>query len=434
MTLLQGSAPAGATIRAVSDDAAQRNLGLLVRLRWIAIIGQACAILFTHIVMAVDLPVEQMLAIIGCLLLINLFATWRLHRGRMVTDLTVTVELLIDVTALTALLYLSGGASNPFVTLFILQVILGVMLLSPRMALLILVTSIIAHYWLLGNGVPLSLPHRHDGEPNFLNVHLQGMFLSYVLAAALLFWFVIGIRANLIERDKQITKLRESKLEDDHFVRLGLLSTGAAHELGTPLTTLSVTLDDWAELGLPEPENARQEIARMQTELQRCRRIVSDLLMSTGQERLDAAVPAQIGTFIAQIVEDWRREGGHLTINPGEWNADLVLTDPMLAQSVRNILDNSQQAGAENVEVSCRSEGEQIVVSFQDDGPGFPAEILRIPHLPASTESNAVNGLGLYLCAQSLRRLGGNMCLKNHPNGGALVIFSLPKLAMEEHH
>src|SRR5690606_12668988 len=90
-------------IDAATEDAAQRNLALLVRLRWIAIIGQASAILFTALVLHISLPVFQMLGIVGFLALINLFASWRVVRARRVTDLTVTMELLLDVVALTVL-------------------------------------------------------------------------------------------------------------------------------------------------------------------------------------------------------------------------------------------------------------------------------------------------------------------------------------------
>ena len=195
----------------IAQNAARRNLAQLNRMRWIAVAGQLLAIWGTVVLLDVTtLPWGQMLPVVGFLIFLNLFSAWRLRRGHPITDLTVTAELLMDVASLTILLYLSGGASNPFVSLFILQVILAIVLLPQGHAALILLATIAAHFWLTGNGVPLPLPHLwHGAGPSFLDLHLQGMFLSFLLAASLLTWFVTRITANLRDRDAQIQALRQ---------------------------------------------------------------------------------------------------------------------------------------------------------------------------------------------------------------------------------
>ena len=427
-------------ISVISAQAARRNLAVLVRLRWIAIVGQIAAILVSHLALGVTLPMAEMAPVIGFLLALNLFSSWRLRVGRPVSDLTVMTELLLDVIALTMLLYLSGGASNPFVSLFILQVILAIVLLPARNALVILAATLAAHYWLLGNGLPLILPGSqhaghaavHDG-PDFFDLHLQGMFLSFALAACLLAWFVIRIRENLRDRDRQIAALQRQMLEEDHLVRLGLLSTGAAHELGTPLTTLAVTLDDWRSLSVPEGIERDKQLDRMLTELGRCRRIVSDMLLSSGQERLEEIRPIGLAAFLTEVFANWQCEGGDLQVNQAPLPAITLLDDPVLEQVLRQVLDNAQEAGARRVVVSAKTDTRDwLVLSLTDDGPGFPPEVLQRPGQP-DHEAQSANrrGLGLFLVVNAMRRLQGTLAIDNPDGGGAAVTLAFPRLRTE---
>lgn len=420
---------------AISDEAARRNLAVLIRLRWLAICGQIGAIAVTHYGLGVNLPRRAMAPVVVFLVLLNLFSTWRLRTRRKVSDLTVTTELLMDVVALTMLLYLSGGASNPFITLFILQVILGIVLLPARSALVILSATIAAYYWLLWNGRPMALPSTHGSHgghaagPSFFDLHLQGMFLSFALAACLLAWFMLRIMENLRERDRHLEDLRRMMLEEDNLVRLGLMASGAAHELGTPLTTLAVTMDDWASLGLPEGERGKAELSRMQEELSRCRRIVSDMLLKAGQERLVDMRTEIVAVFIADTLAEWRAEGGRLTISVEDQAGSVAITaDPLLTQVLRQILDNAAEAGATQMHIHiARAEGE-VVITLSDNGPGFPSDLLaareRDKHI---VQTDPGRGLGLLLVVTSLRRLSGRLRLSNGNAGGASVSLTLPQ-------
>ncbi|WP_192931252.1 ATP-binding protein [Gemmobacter serpentinus] len=427
-------------IGAISAEAARRNLAVLIRLRWLAILGQIAAITITHYGLGVDLPRREMAPVIAFLVFLNLFASWRLRNRKPVSDLTVTAELLIDVIALTMLLFLSGGASNPFVTLFILQVILGIVLLPARQALLILVAAIAAHYWLLGNGRPMILPSAdhsghgsHAAGPSFFDLHLQGMFLSFALAACLLAWFVLRITENLRQRDAQIVDLRRQMLEEDHLVRMGLLASGAAHELGTPMTTLAVTLGDWRDLGVPEGPDREADLRRMLVELSRCRRILSEMLQNSGQERAEEMRPVALDSFVLGIAEGWRAEGGILDIRHDSDACNIqIAADPMLAQALRQLFDNAQEAGACRMEVrlSAAPEG-GAEICLTDDGPGFPEVVLDRETKPDSAPVRAGGrGLGLFLAVNAMRRLSGTLAISNSSEGGARVVLTMPSLTV----
>ncbi|WP_330647003.1 ATP-binding protein [Thioclava sp. FTW29] len=422
-------------IRALSEDTGRRNLALLIRLRWIALAGQALAIAVTVLYLGADLPVPEMMAVIGLSCAINLFALWRCCKGLAVSDWIVTVELLIDIAALTVLLYFSGGAANPFVTLFILQVMLGLLLAPMPQVIFILSAAAAAHFWLLRHGRPLRLPAMGPEQmtqmtgDGFFGLHLLGMFLSFVLAAGLLTWFVSGLRRNLAARDAQIAVLRQKLVEDEHFVRLGVMASSTAHDLGTPLTTLAVTLDEWHESGIPDSPRREKVLARMQQELARCRHIVSGMLFAAGLDRLDLAEALPAGEFLDEVITDWREDGGALEVEmrPAPVLGAALIADTMLEQALRNILTNAQQAGARHMTLSAHREAGHLVVVFDDDGPGFPQAVLDHPVRPmAAGKGDPGRGFGLYLVSNAVRRLGGDWSVENRAEGGARVRLSLP--------
>jgi two-component system sensor histidine kinase RegB len=253
----------------IERRAEQRNLKLLVWLRWLAISGQMLAVIFTHYVLKVPLPMQQILLLLGFLVVVNLVAAWRAWRPGKLLPNAILGDLLLDVSALTALLFLTGGATNPFTGLFMLQAIVAAILLRPWEAITIFVATVAAQFWLLGNGLPLNMPGTHHmghgaAGPSHFDLHLQGMFLSFFLSGSLAVMFILGIRSNLARRDRQMTRMTRQMEEETVVLRLGLMAGTAAHDLGTPLTNLAVILDDWVDLGPPPQEELRKQALLMQ--------------------------------------------------------------------------------------------------------------------------------------------------------------------------
>lgn len=416
----------------VLDETNRRNLLLLIQLRWLAIIGQVGTIALVHLWMGISLPIPEMLAVILLLAGLNVSSLLRYGRGVRVSRPVLFIELLFDVAALTMQFYLSGGATNPFISLYLLQVILAAILLEGRSAWAIVAVTSACFVWLTGNYREIALPHAHGGS--FFNLHVQGMFFCFALAACLLVVFISRIQRILNARDAHLARLRQQAIEDDNVIRMGLLASGAAHELGTPLNTLSVILDDWQEEPLLKlhPQFAG-EMAEMRSQLDRCRSILSGILLSFGEARGEGTVRTTLGQFFDEAVSEWscaRTPGAFSYRKDLATDADIV-SDPVLKQVLFNVLDNAFEASPEWVGLTARRESQDLVIEVNDRGAGFREGMLADLGRPYRTTKNRPGaGLGLFLVANVIRKLGGKVEARNMHQRGASVTLTLPLSAL----
>ncbi|HEU0067084.1 MAG TPA: sensor histidine kinase, partial [Sphingomonas sp.] len=255
------------------EAAGHENMVQLVQLRWLAVAGQLATILLTRYAFAIPLPMAAMLGVLAALVALNLASLLRLKRAGPITDATLFGGLLLDVAALSAQLYLSGGATNPFVSLFLLQVVLGSVLLDRWSSWALVAATSVAFAILTLAYRPITLPMT-IGRPLFA-LHIQGMWVCFALIAVLLVLFVTRINGNLRAQDAHLVEIRRQAVEEEHIVRIGMLASGAAHELGTPLSSLSVILGDWHRVPaiVADPDLIR-DVEDMQAEVQRCKAIV----------------------------------------------------------------------------------------------------------------------------------------------------------------
>ena len=422
----------------LGETAGQRNALLLIQLRWLAVFGQAFTIVFSTLQFGLKLPLPQMFIVIGVLVLLNLFGMLRPRPRGEVGNLDLFAGLLVDFGALTVLLYLSGGATNPFVFLYLLQVMLGAILLEAWSTWVLVGLTCIAFAVLTQHHVPLELP---AGDPDHLfSLYVIGTLVCFVLTAMLLVLFVGRINANLRRRDERLADLRQQAAEEDHIVRMGLLASGAAHELGTPLSTLSVILGDWRRL--PEfrdhPEH-QQDLDEMDAALKRCKGIVNGILLSAGEARGEQPTVTTAAGFINELVTEWRAQGPQVEfdyrieepLDEAAFQRRPIVSDSALRQVIVNVLDNAREASPAWIGLSARCNDGELRLSVRDRGPGFAPEMLaRFGKPYQSSKQRPGSGLGLFLVVNVLRKLGGRVDAANVESGGATVTLSLPLAAL----
>lgn len=413
------------------DAIGVENMLLLVQLRWIAVAGQVATIVFVATVLGVNLPLVPMGIVAASLVVLNLASLWWLRRGRDVGTVGLLVALLFDVGGLTAQLYLSGGAMNPFAFLYLLQVTLAAVLLNVRLTSVVLAATCASFLLLTQFYRPLEIP---PGEADIFRLHVIGMVVCFAVDAALLFAFVTRITRNLRERDARLAALKQHAAEEDHIVRMGLLASGAAHELGTPLASLSVILGDWRRMpviaGNPE---LLEEVGEMQAAVKRCKSILTGVLLSAGEARGEAPAVTTVTTFFNALVNEWRdaRAPNHLDYD-NAFGTDLsIVSDSTLKQIIFNVLDNAYDSSPDWIGVSISRDGDMLVLRVLDRGPGFAPQMLAQFGKPyQSSKGKLGGGLGLFLVVNVVRKLGGNVVAANRPEGGASVTLKLPLSAL----
>jgi two-component system sensor histidine kinase RegB len=417
---------------AIESATGVRNLEQLVQLRWIAAVGQIATIGVVHFGFGILLPLERMTIVLACLVVFNLLSLQRLRIKRKVTNGELFIALLVDVGMLTAQLYLSGGTTNPFVFLYLLQVILGAVLLATWSSATMVAATTLCLAGLALFSVPLPLPLDHD--QGLASPYIQGLIVCFLLDAALLTVFISRINRNLRARDARLAGLRQRAAEEELVVRMGLLASGAAHELGTPLASLSVILGDWRRMpeftGNPD---LLQEIGEMQVQLQRCKSIVSGILLSAGEARGESSAATTVIDFIDDLVREWRETRPVASFEYTNRFADdlPMVSDSALKQTICNVLDNALESSPDHVALDAAREGDMLVVTVTDAGRGFAPRMLAQLGKPyQSSKGRPGGGLGLFLVVNVLRTLGGSVTAVNRPKGGAAVTLSLPLAAI----
>lgn len=414
------------------DKTNQKNLGLLIQLRWLAVSGQVITILLADIVLGISLPLLPLGTVILLLVALNLVSHLR-HRSRSeVTHTELFIELMLDVSALTVQLYLTGGASNPFISLYLLQVALGAVLLQAWSTWALVILTSCCFIWLTTSYRPLVL---QDGSHTLFALHIQGMFVCFVITAVLIVFFMARITRNLRARDAYLADLHRQGIEEDHIVRMGLLASGAAHELGTPLATLSVIMNDWRRMPkFAEDSELLEEVTEMQAQLDRCKAIVSGILMSSGEARGEGTVRTTVNSFFDEAVTEWQQHLGPARLDyQNLFGADeAMVSDLALKQVIFNVFDNALEASPAWIGVTLRREGaEHLSLTVVDKGPGFDPAILEEVGKPyRSSKNRPGSGLGLFLVVNVVRKLGGSLTARNGADGGARVVIVLPLEAL----
>jgi two-component system sensor histidine kinase RegB len=401
----------------------------LIQLRWIAVTGQIATIVFVHFVLRVPLPLETMAVIVASLIAFNLASMVRWHDRKDISNRALFFALLVDVFTLTALLHLSGGATNPFIFIYLLQVVVAAVLLKPWASWAIAGITATGFVLLTVWSGPVVLPAHY---------YWTGLLICFLLDAGLIVIFITRISSILRARDARLALLRQRAVEEEHIVRMGLLASGAAHELGTPLATISVLLGDWRRMpAFREQPALLQDLEEMQLQLDRCKSIVRGILLSAGEMRAESPERSDLGDFLDQLVYNWKatRPAKEFRYARTTGTDLTIVADEGLKQMICNVLDNALEASPWHIEMEAAVDGKDLVIRVLDQGPGFAETMLSHFGRPyQSSKGRPGSGLGLFLSLNVARALGGNIYPQNREGGGAIVTMVLPlsSLTLEE--
>ncbi|WP_052177723.1 ATP-binding protein [Methylotenera sp. G11] len=412
----------------ILEDPSRRNLQRLFLLRSVMIafmLAATLALFYLHI----PLPRYPVAFAVSGMLLLNLVTLLRLNKqNRHVNDREVLLQLLADLAALTVLFYYTGGYSNPLVWMYLLPLTVAAVALKRQYAWLLAAVAIACYSLLVFYYVPLSHLHMHDIAGKTLDIHLVGMWIGFVVSAGIIAFFVTKIGQSLREYDQLMASMREKSLESERVLSLGTLAASAAHELGTPLSTMAVVSKELANDLTHQPEQL-QQLEILRTQINRCKEILSSITRNAGQSRADDGHGSGLREFLHEVTQRWRdtRPATELVISVCSHSSNpQIFTDRALIQALQNLLDNAADASPERILLHADWDADMLEISIRDFGPGITEEIKRQLGQPFFSSKNENGmGLGVYLTQMTLSRLGGELSISNHAEGGALTSVKL---------
>jgi two-component system sensor histidine kinase RegB len=410
-----------------TDATSALNLRRLFILRNIAISFEVVVISLAYWVLDVPLPLFPLSVIIVVHCLINGFTFLRMKRPQSITSWEFFAQLVMDSLVLTAMLYFTGGSTNPFVSLFLLPLVTASIILPQGFAWAMAALTTSCYTLLMFFYRPL-LPHNNMQHMADFNLHVLGMWFGFLLSAGLIAFFLVRMANSLRERDRILTETREKTLRDQHLVALGTLATGAAHELGTPLTTMAVLA---SELKREHTDNAdvveKMDILRGQ--LDRCKHILSDITASTGQARAEGGNGLAVNNYIKDVVEDLETLRPEAKVScelHGPQPAPNILADRTLTQALINVLNNAADASINDIDVEVDWDSETLTILVGDRGEEISPSVQAAAGTPFFTTKPDGHGIGLYLAHAVIERFGGKLSLLNREGGGSQAIIKLP--------
>ena len=408
-------------------SALKQNLSRLCWIRCILLAVECVALIYAY---AIDLPLP--FALIGNLLLLSLaiilFSFWRASSTRPwpVTEMEFLVHLLADAVVLCFLLYLTGGASNPLVSLLLIPLTISAAVLPARYTRIITAFSLASYSALLYYYIPLDIMSTHHA-PAGISPHIAGMWFTFLLSALLITYFITRMAQTLRRQEQHLLRNREDTLRDEQLLAVASLAAGAAHDLGTPLSTMCVLLTE-LESDTVENKALNDDIKLLSTQVKRCKTSLQSLV-HTAQDQAaleDVAVPTM--NFLDQLLDRWRsvcpQVGVEVQVADNVAGTALKST-PSLSQALMNLLNNAAEV-SDTIELEVGRHNDTLGIALRDYGPGIPVELLdQIGHSLLTQSENGM-GLGLFLTHATIERIGGSIVLKNHPQGGSLTQVLIP--------
>ncbi|MBK1726843.1 ATP-binding protein [Halorhodospira neutriphila] len=433
----------GATADGVLHFEPAQAVRIIAWMRVSAVVGQLVTILVVHYGLGLTLPLGPMLLAVAGLAAWNAFAFLRLRNAaEQITQSEVLFNLLVDVGELTVLLGLAGGPSNPFVSLYLVPVTLATVAMPARWSLVVAILCIVLYGLLLALFLPMESPHPVIGGD--FDLHLVGMWVNFVVAVWMITVFVRFMASVLRRHDLRLSRARENTLRNEQIVALGTVAAGAAHQLGTPLSTMSMVVEELRS-ERSDDEELQEDLELLRSQLAVCKETLEDLkeagAAGSGAEN---ARTVSLRRHLARIIDTWRLM--HPKIEPSvtfeEPFTDIELTqEPTLMHALLNLLNNAAEASVENgcsgVDVHISSDGRALVLVIDDEGPGLDSERVRhAGRVVQTTTKPSGMGIGLVLANATVDRYGGRVTLMGAPDGGTRtrVEISLKRLRSGNNH
>jgi len=421
------------------------QLRRLVALRSVAIAAQLLTLAAVWKILELELDWQPMLLSIATLASLNLFSWLRLRSQKPVSNSELFIQLCTDVLALSILLYYGGGSTNPFISLYLLPLVIAAATLPGRYSWGMAALTAACYSLLMVYYIPL--PHIHQHGDDAFNIHVMGMWLGFVISAVVVAYFVVQMAQAVRSRDEMLVRVREEILRNERIVALGTQAAGAAHEMGTPLSTMAVVIGELQHDLADTHPALRDSLTILDEQVRGCKRILDKILANAQDKGAASLQPADL--LVAEVLDEWQLlrptaqyryssppppDAPRFTLplpveeqgKTGGIPAPLISVDVTLRAALMNLLNNAADAAPQAIEIHTQWDAKKFTLEIHDHGEGLSKEAALKTGSAFFTTKKGGHGLGLLLANATIERMGGSVLLFNSKEGGATTLLTLP--------
>ena len=427
MAARAGTEPVAAALPSVASPSLPPRGGVrlraLVLIRWGAVAGQAFTAAFVHWALDFALPALPVGMAIGLSGLLNLAVSLGRPASARIDDREATVFLAFDILQLAVLLYLTGGLSNPFSLLLLAPVAIGATILSLASNIALSLLTIISI------GV-LALFHRplpwHGPPPELPQIYQTGVWAGLTLTTLLVTLYGWWLAEEARQMSTALGAAQAALAREQRMSALGALAAAAAHELGSPLSTIAVIVKEMQrEVEADDP--LREDVDLLAAESDRCRSILARLSVDPAGDVSDAYTLVPLPALVEATSQTYRRDGVIITFAAGPATdgasptAPIQERSPEFMQGMANIVQNAVSFARHEVHIATRWTREWAEVEVSDDGPGFSTALLDAlgtPFISTRQGEEGHMGLGVFIAKTLLERTGALVTFGNRSSGG----------------
>ena len=433
----------------IAASKSRLKLQTIVRLRWLAVLGQSLAVAVITLGLGFDMPIGPSLLLIAMSAWLNIYLSIRFPARFRLSNTFATALLLYDVLQLGGLLYLTGGIDNPFTMLLVAPVTVSAATLTLRSTLLLGGVALLVTVSLFRYAMPL--PWGSGDAPSLPFLYQLGHFAAVAACMAFLAIYAYRITKESAEMSTALAATELVLAREQKLHALDGLAAAAAHELGTPLSTI-VLVSKELERDMRNDGAHYDDIALVRSQAQRCREILQKLTQRSPEEEdplhasftvrellAEGAAPHQNGVVTVRISSAPREKAkGNGAREP------LGVRRPGVLYGLGNLIENATEFAKSLVDVSASWDESEVELRVVDDGPGFRPEIMEnlgepyVTTRPAGAKNRDGKktgglGLGFFIAKTLLERSGARLSFENRPppETGAVVKITWPRRAFE---
>lgn len=364
---------------------------------------------------------------------ITAISVWYYRDKQAVTDLQLSQQIVVDILGWSFLMYLTGGANNPFISYLLVPVIISAAVLHQKFTTIMALAALLAYTLLLHYHLPFSplSPAMTNTAMHgaMSNPHIVGMWFNFVFSAALVVLVVSRMALGMRQREQKAAELRENSLRDEQIHAIATMAATTAHELGTPLNTLSLYADELKHLCNHQPEVSRL-LKAIEERLDECGQITRKLASRAEVNSLSTRSSQPVQPWLDGVIAQWKnkRPDAHISIQTDTQSQDAAIEiDQTLAPAIENLLNNALEAGSDTIEVNLSCNTEEVEIAIRDYGSGIPDEILAQIGKTVIQDSAKGLGIGLMLTHATINKHGGSLLHHQPADGGTLTTVILPR-------